>query len=251
MIRWALLLPLAALLAWPAGAAGHAVLTHSTPHRGATVETAPPEVQFDFNEAVEASFGSVRVYDENGDQVDDGDIHRPGGSSISVAVGLEDGLGDGVYTGTYRVVSADGHPVSGGFSFGVGEALPTGGSAPSVAELLEDTDAGDDVEGAYGVVRGLHYASLLFLIGAAAGGRTPLAARRDRRPLAAARRHRGRGGGTRLRAARDRPAGAPRRGREPRRHLRPQHLGRRARHPRRAMRGRSGPPAGSWCSCSS
>jgi copper transport protein len=130
------------------------------------VEEPPTEVQFDFNEPVEVSFGSVRVYDEDGDQVDDGDLRRPDGSSNSVAVGLEDGLGDGVYTGTYRVVSADGHPVSGGFSFGVGDALPTGGSAPSVAELLEDTDAGDEVEGVYGVARGLHYGTLLFLIGA-------------------------------------------------------------------------------------
>jgi copper transport protein len=142
------------------------VLTHSTPHRAQTVETPPPEVQFDFNEPVEVSFGAVRVYDEGGDRVDDGEIVRPDGESNKVAVGLRDGLGDGVYTGTYRVVSADGHPVSGGFSFGVGEALPTGGSAPSVADLLEESDAGAEVEVSYGVVRGLHYAALLFLIGA-------------------------------------------------------------------------------------
>jgi copper transport protein len=160
------LAPLAALLAGPGGAWGHAVLTHSTPHRGQSVEQAPPRVQFDFNEPVEVSFGAVRVFDEDGDRVDEGGIERPDGSATSVAVELRDGLGDGVYTGTYRVVSADGHPVSGGFSFGVGEALPTGGSAPSVADLLEETDAGPAVEGAYGVARGLHYAALLFLIGA-------------------------------------------------------------------------------------
>ena len=141
------------------------MLTHSTPHRAQTVETAPPAVQFDFNEPVEVSFGAVRVYDENGERVDEGEITRPEGASNKVAVRLRDGLGDGVYTGTYRVVSADGHPVSGGFSFGVGEALPTGGSAPSVADLLEESDAGPEVEGTYGVVRGLHYAALLFLIG--------------------------------------------------------------------------------------
>ena len=142
------------------------MLTHSTPHRAQTVETAPQAVQFDFNEPVEASFGAVRVYDEEGERVDDGEITRPDGASTKVAVGLRGGLGDGVYTGTYRVVSADGHPVSGGFSFGVGEALPTGGSAPSVADLLEESDAGAEVEGTYGLVRGLHYGALLFLIGA-------------------------------------------------------------------------------------
>jgi copper transport protein len=160
------LAPLAALLAWPGGAWGHAVLTHSTPHRGQSVEQPPPRVQFDFNEPVEASFGAVRVFDEDGERVDEGGIERPGGSATSVAVELRDGLGDGVYTGTYRVVSADGHPVSGGFSFGAGEALPTGGSAPSVADLLEESEGGPAVEGVYGVARGLHYAALLFLIGA-------------------------------------------------------------------------------------
>jgi copper transport protein len=185
------LAPLAALLAWPGGAWGHAVLTHSTPHRGQTVEQAPPAVQFDFNEPVEVSFGAVRVFDEDGERVDEGGIERPGGSSKRVAVELRDGLGDGAYTGTYRVVSADGHPVSGGFSFGVGEALPTGGSAPSVADLLEQSDAGPAVEGVYGVARGLHYAALLFLIGAFAFAavlwpRAGLAPRWPRRAVIAA-----------------------------------------------------------------
>jgi copper transport protein len=155
-----------ALLA-PATAAGHAVLTHSTPHRGATVSEAPPQVVFDFNEPVEVSSGALRVYSEDGERVDDGEIVRPDGSPRSVGVKLGS-LGRGLYTATFRVVSADGHPVSGGFTFGVGLAVAKGGTAPEVADLLEDSEAGAEVEGAYGVVRGLHYAALLLLIGAVA-----------------------------------------------------------------------------------
>ena len=188
------------------------MLTHSTPHRGQTVEEPPPAVQFDFNEPVEVSFGAIRVYDEDGERVDDGDITRPDSSSNKVAVALRDGLGDGVYTGTYRVVSADGHPVSGGFSFGVGEALPTGGSAPSVADLLEESDSGPEVEGTYGVVRGFHYAALLFLIGAFA-----FAARAWPRRLAIA----AAGVGSCHRHSRDRATGGAGRGRRPRRCARP------------------------------
>ncbi|HEX8207103.1 MAG TPA: copper resistance protein CopC, partial [Solirubrobacteraceae bacterium] len=154
-------------LVLPAGASAHAVLTHSTPHRGATVTEAPPEVVFDFNEPVEVSFGALRVYDEEGGRVDRGELVRPNDSARSVGVKVRS-LERGLYTATYRVVSADGHPVSGGFTFGVGTAVTKGGSAPDVASLLEESDAGPAVEGVYGVARGLHYAALLVLVGAVA-----------------------------------------------------------------------------------
>jgi copper transport protein len=157
-----------ATLVLPAAASAHAVLTHSTPHRGATVAEAPPEVVFDFNEPVEVTFGALRVFDGEGRRVDGGELVRPNGSSRSVGVKVERGLARGLYTATYRVVSADGHPVSGGFTFGVGVAVAKGGSAPDVADLLEESDAGPAVEGVYGVARALHYAALLLLVGGAA-----------------------------------------------------------------------------------
>ena len=81
---------LAGSLALPAGAAAHAVLTHSTPHRGATVSAAPGAVVFDFNEPVEVSFGALRVYDEEGARVDGGEIVRPNGSPRSVGGAVGD-----------------------------------------------------------------------------------------------------------------------------------------------------------------
>ncbi len=152
----------------PAAAQAHAVLTHSTPHRGATVAEAPPRVELDFNEPVEAGFGSVRVFDSSGDRVDRGDVLHPKGHQRTVGVAVSPGLGRGVYTATYRVISADGHPVSGGFSFGIGVAAGNGGNAPAVADLLEESDAGAAVEVPYGIVRGLHYAALLLVLGAVA-----------------------------------------------------------------------------------
>ena len=155
----------AAALALPAQAAAHAVLTHSTPHRGATVTEAPPVVVFDFNEPVEVSVGALRVFDSDGERVDGGELVRPNDSARSVGVKLGGDLPRGLYTATFRVVSADGHPVSGGFTFGLGTAVAKGGSAPDVAELLEESEAGAAVEGTYGVARGLHYAALLLLVG--------------------------------------------------------------------------------------
>jgi copper transport protein len=163
---------LAALLAAlgaavPGEATGHAVLVHSTPHRGDAVASAPPRVQFDFSEAVQVNPGGLRVYDAAGERVDKGEVVRGGDSARSVAVSLPDKLGDGVYTATYRVISADGHPVSGGVAFTIGSpAAQTARTAPTVAALLERSEAGPAVEAIYGTARGLHYAALLLLVGA-------------------------------------------------------------------------------------
>jgi copper transport protein len=166
-LAWVVAVLAAATLAVPQSAAAHAVLTHSTPHRDATVTQAPPAVVFDFNEPVEASFGALRVFDSDGRRVDGGELVRPNGSSRSVGVKVRR-LGRGLYTATYRVISADGHPVSGGFTFGVGVAVAKGGSAPDVADLLEESDAGPTVEATYGIARGLHFAALLLLVGGVA-----------------------------------------------------------------------------------
>lgn len=156
------------LLALPAGASGHAVLTHTAPHQNAGVDDPPTGVRLDFNEPVEVSFGAVRVFDSEGVRVDSGPVTHPDGEPNSVEVGVRSNLPEGIYTTTYRVVSADGHPVSGGFSFGVGEPVRTGPGrgAPDVAELLARSASDLSVEVAYGFARGLHYAALLLLVGA-------------------------------------------------------------------------------------
>ena len=153
-------------LAAPGAALAHAVLTHTTPHRGATVAQSPRTVELDFNEPVEVSVGAVRVFDTTGARVDAGGVRHPRGRARSVAVDLREGLGSGVYTATYRVVSADGHPVAGGFAFGIGVPVATARDAPQVAELLGRSEAGLAVEVAYGIARGLHYGALLVLVGA-------------------------------------------------------------------------------------
>lgn len=156
----------AALAALPAEASGHAILTHSTPHRGDAVPAPPPQVQFDFNEPVEVAAGNLRVYDAEGERIDEGTVTRPANSPLKVAVPIARDTAEGVYTATYRVVSADGHPVRGGFAFTIGTPPPDAAqTAPTVAGLLERDESGPAVEILYGVARGLHYAALLLLIG--------------------------------------------------------------------------------------
>jgi copper transport protein len=158
-----LALAAAALALFPTPARAHATLQDSHPGRGAQVQRAPERVTLRFDEPVEIAFGSVRVFDAAGERVDRGPAEHPGGRGEEVAVALRDGLGDGVYTATYRVVSADSHPVAGGFVFSVG----AGGPAPrlGVDDLIEEGSAGPVTETAFGVVRASSYLAIALAVG--------------------------------------------------------------------------------------
>jgi len=147
----------------PASAQAHATLEATSPARGANVKTAPRAVTFRFNEPVEGNFGAVRVYDAKGRRVDDNKVVHPGGRGPEVSVGLKHGLPDGTYTATYRVISADSHPVSGGVVFGVGD--PGNGPSATVADLLSGSSAGPATEIAFGIARGLDYLAIALMLG--------------------------------------------------------------------------------------
>ena len=80
-----------------------------------------------------------------------------------MAVGVRSNLRDGTYTATYRVISADGHPVSGGFVFSIGAA----GAAPkfTVEQLTQKAAASRPIRYAFDVARGLEYLALAVVIG--------------------------------------------------------------------------------------
>jgi copper transport protein len=152
-------------LSWAGAAApaasAHAVLTKTVPAQGALVHEEPRRVILRFSEPVESSFGAVRIYDEHGKRVDRGrPVHSRGDT---LAMGIRPGL-LGVYTVSYRVVSADGHPISGAFVFGMHQA-PSATAQARASRLTPDSAAGKGVETVFGVARGLNYVSLLLLIG--------------------------------------------------------------------------------------
>ncbi len=163
--RLLVLAVLALALACPATAQAHAVLEATSPARGAQLQHAPERVVFRFGEPVEASFGSVRVYDGDGNRVDSGSAEHPGGRGDAIAVGLRGGLRDGTYTATYRVISADSHPVVGGFVFTVGRG---GTPAETLDQLIDAGGAGHVTELGFGIVRALSYLALALGAGAVA-----------------------------------------------------------------------------------
>ena len=155
---------IAALALLPASALAHATLQATIPERGAKLDKPPAEVTFRFDESVEASFGALRVFDSKGQEVQTGKAFHPQGKGAEISVKLKPGLGDGTYTATYRVVSADGHAVSSGYVFTVGEA-----SAPteSLDQLLAaGGKTGPVTNTALAVARGFQYAAIALGLGA-------------------------------------------------------------------------------------
>ncbi|MEU3981492.1 copper resistance protein CopC [Streptomyces sp. NPDC026672] len=149
-----------ALLAGAAPASAHAALTGSDPAQGVVVDKAPTQVSLTFSEQVAMNSGSLRVLDPKGNRVDTGGPTNVSGTTY--AVQLHSGLGDGTYTVTYQVVSADSHPVAGAYTFSVG--------APSKTSVsVSGQTAGGGVVGwLYGFGRYVSYAGYIVLVGGAA-----------------------------------------------------------------------------------
>ncbi|QDY06785.1 copper resistance protein CopC [Micromonospora sp. HM134] len=154
-----LLVTLVALLLAPAGPAGaHAVLSSSSPVASSVVPSAPSEVVLTFSESVRKVPDKVRVIAPDGSRADRGEPRFEG--SV-VTIGVDPAGPQGTYLVSYRVISADSHPVSGAFTYSVG--------APSTPP----TDAGSDsradpvVGVGVKVTKYLGYAGLLLVVGPA------------------------------------------------------------------------------------
>ena len=116
----------------------HAQLLSTTPEDGASLESVD-EVVLSFNEDIGAEFLQVRVEGPDGDETD-GD---PTADGRDVVQPLAADLPAGEHTVTYRVVSADGHPVSGSFSFTTTQepapASPSPSSTPAATATPSPT----------------------------------------------------------------------------------------------------------------
>ncbi|WP_316756882.1 copper resistance CopC/CopD family protein [Streptomyces herbicida] len=149
-----------ALLAGAGPASAHAALTGSDPAQGVVVDKAPDQVSLTFSEKVAMNDDSLRVLDPKGKRVDAGKPSNVSGTTY--AVQLKSGLGNGTYTVTYQVVSADSHPVAGAYTFSVG--------APSLTTVsVSDQTVGGGVVGRlYGFGRYVSYAGYIVLVGGGA-----------------------------------------------------------------------------------
>lgn len=135
----------------------HAVLLEADPADGARLDDAPAEVRLRFNEPVDQA--EVRVFDAAAQRVD----RAPVGTGAEVGVALPADLPSGGYVTTYRVVSQDGHPISGVLRFTVGDG------APVADDVVAAVTTGDS-DLPRRLLRGLTYVTALLAAGAALAG---------------------------------------------------------------------------------
>jgi copper transport protein len=138
-------------------ASAHAALVSSSPADGARLQNSPGKVTLQFSEHVTIGPGYARVLAGDGTPVDTG---KPAVSGDTVTIPLREKLSQGGYVVTYRIISADSHPVSGAYAFAVGNGpllppssvTPTTGTDRAVSVLLP-------------IARWLGYAGLALAVG--------------------------------------------------------------------------------------
>ncbi len=129
-MRWlAFVAALLLLIGFAGEASAHASLVFADPRDGTVLAQAPKTVQLRFNESVTA--GAVNLIDASGRQRADAVIDA---KDEAINVTLPADLPKGTQIVSYRVISADGHPVAGSITFSIGE--------PTENKLPTETGAG-------------------------------------------------------------------------------------------------------------
>lgn len=127
-----LLLCLALLLLAPGAAFAHSKLETAEPGVNATIGESPDTIEMTFDTFIE-KISNFRLFNELDEQVELGETIVDG--SLMMA-DVPNALANGQYTVKWTIVGADGHPVSGEYSFTV--------DAPELEETAPPADGGTE-----------------------------------------------------------------------------------------------------------
>lgn len=108
----------AALALWGSVANAHPSLISSSPKAGEVLNAAPREMRLEFNEAVEASFTSIKIVDSSGNELSVAAVQVDPGDPKGVVAPLT-ALPAGNYRVLWSAPGRDGHRVKGEFTFSV------------------------------------------------------------------------------------------------------------------------------------
>ncbi|MCU1346584.1 MAG: copper resistance protein CopC [Acidimicrobiia bacterium] len=151
---------LVTLVAGAGPAFAHASLVSTDPLGGTVLTVSPPTIELRFSESVTLVSGSMRLFDGRGTEMSLPKLDHSDSSVLRVA---PPDLPSGAYVVAWRVVSADGHPVHGAFTFrvGVGEqASPT-----LIARLLSQGGGSSLVGALLSVARFLNFVAVAVVVG--------------------------------------------------------------------------------------
>jgi methionine-rich copper-binding protein CopC len=129
------------LTVWCAPALAHARLVQERPASGTSLDEPPEQIRLRFNEPVDAEFDPLKVYDAEGNRVDEDDARIDPDDARVLLVDLKE-LPEGSYRVEWRVTSIDGHVIEDAYAFNVSaNASQTEGGAQAEAEDAEEPGA--------------------------------------------------------------------------------------------------------------
>ena len=107
---------LLSLILLPTQVLAHAILVKAQPDKESTITSAPKEVVLRFNDAVGEEFLALAIVDDKGKRVDahDAKLDFSDRANLRASVDVQT---PGRYMVRYRVLTADGHVVSGKYFF--------------------------------------------------------------------------------------------------------------------------------------
>lgn len=144
------------LLAGAGTASAHASLVGTDPAKGAVLPTAPEQATLTFSEPVRLPDGAVDLFDADGHELP----AQARSVDDTVVVSLPAQLDSGTFVLSWRVVSADSHPISGALNFSVGSP------SQQVAAVPQD-QGGAAIPAFKGIVQALLYVGLFVSAGLA------------------------------------------------------------------------------------
>jgi len=144
-------------------AAAHPFTEKTIPSLASNAPIGTTDVIVYFSEPVDINFSEIKVFDSNGNQIDNKDTSYHEGELSLIVTTIP--LDNGVYTASVKVLSkVDGHLVPSAFLFGVGDVIIKDHSPPSVeSEIVFLPEAGARFPGILGqtIVLGAVIASLI------------------------------------------------------------------------------------------
>lgn len=150
----------------PKPVVAHAGLKASEPAASAVLEESPEQIRLTFGEAVEISFGSIRLFDADSRLIVLPTPQHPTVDSATnrqvVQVPVPE-LEPGSYLVVWRVVSTDSHPVQGAFGFQIGTRGSDLGRLQE--EILASSSAPASIRMAMGMARWLTFLGVMVLVG--------------------------------------------------------------------------------------
>jgi copper transport protein len=109
------------LFSYPSFPSAHAYIFKSVPSENEILGQPPPMVSIQFDETIQPSFNSIKVFDSNGKQVDQKNGRIDPNNASIIETDMNGNLSNGTYSIQWKVVSGDGHPVEGVIPFQIGK----------------------------------------------------------------------------------------------------------------------------------